>query len=109
MKEVKEKNLKELEECKKIKEHFISSFEKHFGNKPALSFAVDLSKVKQVYRLLEMPKILKLVDDFMVSRKAKECGHTMSVCFSAHTINTWQAGQLLPMKQEQKFKKYGDN
>lgn len=86
-----------------IKDFFINSYKTKFNALPAIDFGKDLSVVRKASGLFinnggegskDFSRAQKLVLDFLNSKKAREAGYTLSVCFSTHTINQWQAGKL---------------
>ena len=78
-----------------IQRYFTEAFKKKFGSEPAINFGQDGKVVKQMEGLFKPPETAhKLIDDFLNSQKGQEHGYTLSICFSAHTLNLWKAGQL---------------
>jgi len=78
-----------------IKDYFIEAYRKKFNSDPAISFGAEGRLINNKRGLFTgVKEAYKLIDDFLVSAKAEECGYTLSVCFSAHTINLWKAGKL---------------
>ena len=87
-----------------IQKYFTDSYKKKFGQEPAIDFGKDGKVVKSKEGLFASEEdAYQLINSFLESQKAEECGYTLSVCFSSHTINLWRAGKLLPyMTQEEK-------
>jgi hypothetical protein len=100
---VKESKVKEREATPKvvatffttIQKYFTSAYKKKFGKEPAIDFGKDGYMVRQKEGLFQSPEeAFQLIDGFLDSKKAEECGYTLSVCFSSHTINLWRAGKF---------------
>jgi len=78
-----------------VQKYFTSAYKQRFGREPAINFGMDGKVVNRVKGLFpDIKETYKLIDAFLISQKGKEHGYTLSVCFSAHTINLWQAGEL---------------
>jgi len=78
-----------------IKDYFVSAYKKKFGKDPAIDFGKDGKNVKAKQGLfIDLNDAYRLIDGFLDSKKAEECGYTLSVCFSSHTINLWRAGKF---------------
>jgi len=90
-----------------IKNYFISAYKKKFNSEPAIDFGKDGRVVKKAEGLFKnIEDAYRLIDDFLESKKAEECGYTLSVCFSTHTINLWKAGKLLNLSEDELFEKF---
>jgi len=102
----KEKEKKELF-FPKIREYFTSAYKRKFNSEPAIDFGKDGKVVKKSAGLFKnIEDAYRLIDDFLESKKAEECGYTLSVCFSTHTINLWKAGKLLNLSEDELFEKF---
>ena len=83
-----------------VQDYFVEAYTRKFGRKPAINFGKDLATVKKTLPLFNsLDEIKSLIDAFLASEYAARVGYSLSICFAAHTINLWQAGQLTaPLK-----------
>jgi hypothetical protein len=87
--------------------HFYDSYKLKFGVVPAVSGAREMSLLKKRKTLFESEEEAKrLVEEFLESKKAEECGYTISVCFSTHTINAFFSNTLVDNREDSLFEKY---
>lgn len=90
-----------------IRKYFVDSYREKFGQEPSIDFGKDGRTVNSKRNLFQsIDQAYELVKDFLDSRKAEECGYTLSVCFSSHTINLWRAKKLLNLNEDQLFEKH---
>ena len=83
-----------------VQEYFTLAYKQRFGREPAINFAKDLAVVKQRLPLFKsFDEIKALIDAYLDSEYAKRVGYSLSICFAAHTINSWQARELTPPLQ----------
>lgn len=86
---------KELSFVSLVEKYFIKKYEEKFGSPPAINFGQDGKRVKSCAGLFQGEEWQKLIDDFLNSDKGGDMGYTLSICFSAHTINLWKSKQLV--------------
>jgi len=114
---VKESKVKEIGATPKvvatffstIQKYFTAAYEKKFGKKPSIDFGKDGNVVRQKEGLFyPIEEAYQLIDSFLDSKKAEECGYTLSVCFSSHTVNLFRAGKLgnTGLSEDELFEKY---
>lgn len=93
-----------------IREYFTSAYKKKFGELPAIDFGKDGRNVKSRENLfISKEEAYKLIDSFLSSKKAEECGYTLSVCFSSHTINLWRANKLSGKSEDELFDEHASS
>ena len=74
--------------------YYITKFQERFSNeKPAINYGKDNVVVSRARGLFIDTSWQGLIDWFLVSDKAKEFGHSLSICFSTHTINQWKVSK----------------
>jgi hypothetical protein len=75
--------------------YFTAAYEQRFGHKPAINFGKEYTVIRKTLGLFKSFDEMKtLIDAFLAIEKAGRVGYTLSICFSADTINLWRAGQL---------------
>ena len=79
---------------KEVSTYYITKFQERFRNeKPAINFGKDNVVVSRARGLFANASWRDLIDWFLKSDKAKEFGYSLSICFSAHTINQWKVSK----------------
>lgn len=87
--------------------YFIKAFKVKFGENAVVDWGKDGACIKRRKGQLEDPEqAKKLIDEFLESEKGKECGYTLAVCFSSHTINSFFANTLTDNREDILFNKY---
>lgn len=74
--------------------------------KPAIN-GQDGQRVKEALKFMPVEDIMRCIDFFLPSKKAKDIGITLSIALSAHTINLYRQGGGNGSRFEQICKEFG--